>query len=76
VIAKTVGERWQAQSPEDKEPYEAQANTAKDRFNREMAKYKKTAHYREYMQYLAEFRAKTANPSGGESADHAQSYGS
>jgi hypothetical protein len=64
-IAKTVGERWQSLSPLQKEPYERQANAVKDTFNREMTRYKKTPHYREYMQYLGEFRAKNAGFSGG-----------
>ena len=62
-IAKTVGERWQVSSPEGKEPYETQAATAKEAYNTEMAKYKRTPQYQEYMQYLTEFKARYAAPS-------------
>ena len=61
-IAKTVGERWQILSPEEKEPYERQASAAKEVYNTEMAKHKRTPQYQEYMQYLADFKARYAIP--------------
>lgn len=61
-IAKRVGERWQVLSPGDKEPYETQAAIAKERFTAEIAEYKKTDNSREYLEYLAEFKARN-NPS-------------
>ncbi|KAH6666594.1 hypothetical protein B0J14DRAFT_490606 [Halenospora varia] len=60
-IAKLVGENWQNLSPGEKEPYEQLAFTAKERYNNELAEYKKTNSYREYQQYLAEFKARQAN---------------
>ncbi|KAF4634165.1 hypothetical protein G7Y89_g3945 [Cudoniella acicularis] len=60
-IAKLVGENWQNLSPGEKEPYEQQAFSAKERYNNELADYKKTSSYREYSQYLAEFKARQAN---------------
>ena len=57
-IAKLVGDRWQKLDPPGKEPYEAQANAAKEKYNILLSTYKKTESYREYTQYLAEFKAK------------------
>ncbi|KAM3066849.1 hypothetical protein ACMFMF_009902 [Clarireedia jacksonii] len=57
-IAKLVGENWQNLSPAEKEPYEHQAFTAKERYNNELAEYKKTQNYKDYSQYLAEFKQK------------------
>jgi hypothetical protein len=45
-IAKLVGDRWQKLAPAEKEPYETQATTAKERYNAELAEYKKTDSYR------------------------------
>ncbi|KAI9053781.1 hypothetical protein LZ554_002730 [Drepanopeziza brunnea f. sp. 'monogermtubi'] len=61
-IAKLVGENWQNLSPSEKDPYEQQASAAKERYNNELAEYKKTEHYTEYMHYLAEFKARHSNP--------------
>ncbi|MCJ1428713.1 hypothetical protein MMC29_006624 [Sticta canariensis] len=62
-IAKRVGESWQVLLVEEKEPYESQASAAKEKYHSEMAKYKKTDAYKEYTQYLADFKAKNAtNP--------------
>ncbi len=57
-IAKLVGDRWQKLEPAGKEPYEAQANAAKERYNILLSAYKKTESYRDYTRYLAEFKAK------------------
>ena len=65
-IARLVGDRWQKLAPAEKEPYETQAATAKEKYNAELAEYKKTDSYRDYMHYLAEFKAKHA---GGSVAD-------
>ncbi|RMZ89107.1 hypothetical protein DV736_g3668, partial [Chaetothyriales sp. CBS 134916] len=61
-IAKLVGERWQKLDAADKEPYEAQANAAKERYSIQFSTYKKTDAYKEYGQYLAEFKAKHSGP--------------
>jgi len=42
----------------EKELYESEAQTAKERYNAELKQYKTTAPYREYMQYLVNFKAK------------------
>ncbi|TVY47275.1 High mobility group protein [Lachnellula occidentalis] len=60
-IAKLVGENWQNISPQEKEPYELQASSAKERYNNELAEYKKTSSYKEYSQYLVEFKARQSN---------------
>ena len=74
-IAKLVGERWQVLSPVDREPYEARATSAKARYNSELVEYKKTDHYREYAQYLADFKAKTTiQQTGTDSEDSSSCY--
>lgn len=65
VIAKLVGDRWQKLDPTEKEPYEAQAAAAKERYNIQLSAYKKTDAYKEYAQYLTEFKAKHAGPPEG-----------
>ena len=60
-IAKTVGEKWQLLTPEEREPYETQAVTSKEYYNAAMTKYKRTTNYRNYAHYLTEFKAR--NPS-------------
>lgn len=57
-IAKLVGDRWQKLDPAGKEPFEAQAAAAKEKYNIQLSAYRKTDAYKEYMQYLAEFKAK------------------
>ncbi|KAL8677783.1 MAG: hypothetical protein Q9186_005816 [Xanthomendoza sp. 1 TL-2023] len=57
-IAKRVGEKWQTLSPEEREPFEAEAGSAKEAYLAELAKYKKTDQYREHARYLADFKAK------------------
>lgn len=65
-IAKRVGESWQILSPGDKEPYESQASAAKEKYHAELAKYKKTDHYKEYTEYLVEFKIKNNSNTGME----------
>lgn len=57
-IAKLVGDRWQKLDPLQKEPFESQANELKDKYHVQLSAYKKTDSYREYAQYLNEFKAK------------------
>jgi HMG (high mobility group) box/SAM domain (Sterile alpha motif) len=64
-IAKLVGENWQNLAPAEKEPYEQQAFSAKERYNNELAEYKKTTNYKEYAQYLADFKARQSNQQQG-----------
>lgn len=62
-IAKLVGENWQSLAPPEKEVFESQANSAKDKYHRELAEYKKIPEYRRYAQYLQEFKEKQAKQS-------------
>jgi hypothetical protein len=64
-IAKLVGENWQNLAPTEKEPYEQQAFSAKERYNNELTEYKKTNNYKEYAQYLADFKARQSNQQQG-----------
>lgn len=57
-IAKLVGEHWQNLSAVDKEPFERQAFTLKEKFTLQMAAYRQTENFRAYAEYLADFKAK------------------
>ncbi|KAI3323520.1 hypothetical protein HD806DRAFT_522676 [Xylariaceae sp. AK1471] len=59
-IAKLVGENWQNLGRAEKEPFERQANEAKEKYNHDLAEYKKTAEYGKYNDYLHEFRKRQA----------------
>ncbi|KAI8944688.1 hypothetical protein F4801DRAFT_585178 [Xylaria longipes] len=59
-IAKLVGENWQNLSRAEKEPFERQANEAKEKYNYGLAEYKKTPECRKYNEYLREFRKRQA----------------
>lgn len=63
-IAKRVGEMWQALGPEEREPYEAQAGLAKEEYLIELTQYKQTSNYKEYAEYLADFKAKHPSKAG------------
>ncbi|KAJ4408221.1 hypothetical protein N0V82_009739 [Gnomoniopsis sp. IMI 355080] len=60
-IAKLVGENWQGLTQAEKDPYERQAQAAKEKYNHDLAEYKQTAGYKKYLQYLQDFKAKHAN---------------
>lgn len=60
-IAKRVGEEWQQLSAANKASYEAQASAAKEKYRADLHEYMKTDSYREYNEYLADFKQK--NPS-------------
>ncbi|KAF9879255.1 hmg box protein [Colletotrichum karsti] len=64
-IAKLVGEHWQNLSPGEKEPYETSALKAKEKYNHDLAEYKKTAEFRKYTAYLADFKARQASANQG-----------
>ena len=57
-IAKLVGERWQKLDPEGKEPFEAEANAAKEKYNIQLSTYKKTDTHKDYTLYLTDFKSK------------------
>jgi hypothetical protein len=63
-IAKLVGENWQNLSQLEKEPFETQAQAAKEKYNNDLSDYKKTPHFKKYNAYLQEFRAKHAHQQG------------
>ncbi|EPS37087.1 hypothetical protein H072_9301 [Dactylellina haptotyla CBS 200.50] len=67
-IARLVGERWKVLDPDQKEEYEYQATTMKERYNQELAAYKKTDNYKEYSHYLLEFKTKEAAKEAGEAS--------
>ncbi|GKT55160.1 HMG box protein [Colletotrichum tofieldiae] len=58
---KLVGEHWQNLTPGEKEPYETSALKAKEKYNHDLAEYKKTAEYRKYNLYLQDFKARQAS---------------
>ncbi|PTB65366.1 hypothetical protein BBK36DRAFT_1122166 [Trichoderma citrinoviride] len=60
AIAKLVGGNWQNLPLQEREYYEAQARADKERYYREMALYKQTPQYHEYMKYLQDFNEKQA----------------
>jgi len=60
-MAKLVGERWQLLPPGAREKYESQASTAKEKYNAQLAEYKKTDDYAIYQDYLADFKARAAS---------------
>lgn len=64
-IAKLVGENWQNLSSGEKDPYEQQSFSARERYNGELAEYKRTGNYRDYSQYLADFKARQAQQQQG-----------
>lgn len=70
-IAKLVGERWQELGPNEKEPCEREAQALKDKYYSELRQYKKTPQYKQYQDYLVEFKAKHS----GEGASQAQGPG-
>lgn len=57
-IARLVGEKWQKLDPEEKSIFETRAAANKDEYNKLLADYKKTTVYKDYMEYLADFKAK------------------
>ena len=69
-IAKLVGENWQNLTRTEKEPFETQAQEAKEKYNRDLAEYKKTDNYRQYNEYLHDFRKRQAAQAQGMAVDH------
>ncbi|KAI1369234.1 hypothetical protein F5Y08DRAFT_334647 [Xylaria arbuscula] len=62
-IAKLVGENWQSLGRTEKEPFEKQANDAKEKYNQALSEYKKTPECKKYNEYLHEFRKRQATHS-------------
>ena len=65
VIAKLVGEQWQALPASEKEAFESRAAKAKEKFNRDLTDYKRTSNFKQYEQYLREFKQKQSKLSQG-----------
>jgi hypothetical protein len=63
-IAKTVGERWQSLSSEEKKAFEQRAAGVKEDYNTKLAEYKLTDSYTEYQRYLDDFKAKNSASCG------------
>ncbi|KAI9496736.1 high mobility group box domain-containing protein [Zychaea mexicana] len=59
-ISKTIGEQWKTLSPEKKHFYELTAMQAKDAYLVEMQQYCRTPEYRQYQEYLKNFKEKQA----------------
>ena len=59
-----MGERWQTITPEEKGPHEKLAMELKDKYHKEMNAYKTTEQYRNYMEYMADFKLKYSTSSG------------
>ena len=55
-----MGERWKVLDPDHKEEFEFAASLAKNKYNTELSEYKKTDSYKDYLQYLSEFKARTS----------------
>lgn len=64
-IAKLVGENWQNLGRAEKEPFERQANEAKEKYNHDLTEYKKTQECMKYNEYLREFRKRQAAQTQG-----------
>ena len=73
-IAKLVGENWQNLAAPEKEAYETQANTAKEKYHRDLLDYKKTPEYRKYAQYLQDFKEKQARQNQSKSKSQSSSH--
>ena len=65
-----MGEQWQLLGAEEKEPYETQALSGKERYTAELNQYKRTSKYKGYSEYLAEFKAKTAANNTGKRVEN------
>ncbi|KAF3192947.1 hypothetical protein TWF106_007626 [Orbilia oligospora] len=66
VMFANIGDRWKVLPLEQKEEYEYRAGVMKDRYNQELAAYKKTDQFKEYSQYLLEFKNKEAAKEAGD----------
>lgn len=61
-IARLVGQKWQALEPSAKEGWESRAAGIHRQYEKAMADYKQTDSYRNYQEYLADFREKQSRP--------------
>ncbi|CAG8444335.1 5142_t:CDS:2 [Ambispora leptoticha] len=57
-MAKIVGDRWKTIPTSEKEAIEADAAKAKDKYRAELEVYKTTEHWKQYQDYLKDFKAK------------------
>ncbi|KAI7899397.1 uncharacterized protein BX663DRAFT_460396 [Cokeromyces recurvatus] len=56
-LAKIIGDRWKNISPEKKEVYETNAFKSREEYIQQVEKYQKTDAYKNYQQYLSDFKA-------------------
>ncbi|EWC44614.1 hypothetical protein DRE_06603 [Drechslerella stenobrocha 248] len=64
-IARMVGEKWKSLEPDQKDIFEYQAATLKERYSQELATYKKTEDFKKYEEYLKDFKIKEAAKESG-----------
>lgn len=60
-----MGEKWKVLNPDHREEFEFGASIAKEKYNSELAEYKKTESYKDYVQYLSEFKQRTTKEGSG-----------
>ncbi|KAL1921847.1 uncharacterized protein VTP21DRAFT_10489 [Calcarisporiella thermophila] len=70
-IAKIVGNRWQALESNEREKYESAASKEKGGYLAKLAEYEKTPEYKEYKEYLNEFKARQ-EAAGSSATAHAR----
>ncbi len=56
-ISRTVGDRWQTMSSEEKEFWKKKAAVPWEKYKSDLAAYQKTDNYKKYVDYLTEFKA-------------------
>ncbi len=56
-ISRRVGERWQLMPPEEKELWKQRAAVPWEKYKSDLAEYQRTDSYKEYNEYLTEFKA-------------------
>ncbi|KAI8883523.1 hypothetical protein K501DRAFT_294617 [Backusella circina FSU 941] len=59
-LAKVVGDQWKNMCHKEKQSYERMAMLGKDEYLAALERYKHTAEYRKYQEYLKEFKEKQA----------------
>jgi len=68
-MAKVVGEKWQQLNTDGREPYETEASDMKDAYNAKLIDYKKTPEYKEYAEYLTNFKAAQQSAASGQASE-------
>lgn len=63
-ISRQVGQRWQALSAEDRHMWKRQAQEPRDRYKKEVMRYRDSAEYLEHKQYVDDFQARQTGKNG------------